>query len=456
MKRPCLFHAAVLTACILTASLQAADPAPLLANGGFENGDHTWKIANVPDASASVNETAAHSGRFGLTLTNNAARTVARVMSANLPTAPGRVYTLKFQARTHALGTYGGVSLRFLDVHGKNAGDPSLSHAKATGIGGAWQAHTLTATAPEGAATVSVWVHTYSKQKGVVDFDDIELIEGTPAADGIPDPVLATSSTPTAAPAPAPVAITGGKGLPIVIKANALTVRPDGSLPPRWEKFAAYLNDRRLKFSIGVITYSLDTTSQSYFAWAVDTSKENYFAWIKEQHASGLVEFWHHGYNHHQWLQNGSDVFEFKGSGYDHQLEHLKQGQDLAREHLGFVFTTFGAPFNATDSDTVRVLAKDTDIRVWLYGNPADSAGKTILDRDPQVNIEHPIFVPNFEKFAAGYAASSASRRYYVIEGHPAQWNDTQFAEFERIIDFLVAHDARFVTPTELADLLQR
>ncbi len=241
---------------------------------------------------------------------------------------------------------------------------------------------------------------------------------------------------------PAAPSAEGAKGLYIVIKADDLVVQ-NGTVPALWEKFAGYLRERTIKSSVGIITHSL----------AGDTP--DYFDWIKEQHASGLIEFWFHGHTHRHWKDNGADMYEFKGPSFEEQREHFTLGQRLAREKLGFAFKSFAAPYNAIDANTTRALAEDPDISIWMYGDVKNPAGKTVLDRDWGVNIENPVMVPNLAKFTKGYAATSAKRRYYVIQAHPQQWDDERFAEFTRIIDFLVEKEARFVTPTELVRALK-
>ncbi|AHF93425.1 polysaccharide deacetylase [Opitutaceae bacterium TAV5] len=417
---------------ILPVTLHAAGPAPanILENGGFEEGDLGWRFVSPPDTTATVNESAARTGKSGFSITDNSATAFPRAMSRDFPTAPGHRYKVAFWARTHSPGTYGGITVRFLDSAGKMVGDPGVAHAQVSNTGDQWQPFELTVAAPAGVATIALWLHTYARQEGVIDFDDIELVD-LGGADGDTAPPL---------PAPAPVAAgsDGARGLYVVIKADDLRAIPRG-VHPRWAKFVSFLRERGIKSGIGIIAQSFEADNPAYFSW------------IKECQASGLVEFWYHGHDHRQWKDNGADVYEFKGSGYEHQRDHLALSQRLARERLGFAFSTFGAPFNVTDEATSRVLAEDSDITVWLYGDKTAPAGKVILDRDWGVGIENPLFVPNPEKFAAGYAATSASRRYYVIQGHPAQWDDARFENFVRIIDFLVAHEARFVTPSELA-----
>ena len=59
------------------------------------------------------------------------------------------------------------------------------------------------------------------------------------------------------------------------------------------------------------------------------------------------------------------------------------------------------------------------------------------------------------QRLKAGYAAHP-ERDYFVLQGHPAMWGEERFAEFLRILDFLTAQNARFLTPSECAAALQR
>lgn len=232
--------------------------------------------------------------------------------------------------------------------------------------------------------------------------------------------------------------------VPVVLKLDDLGTR-GGNVPGSWIRLTDLARERGVKVSIGVICDSFEHGNASYFQY------------IKDQRTSGLVEFWFHGWDHRQWEENGVKLQEFKGTPYEHQKEHFVKSQALAREKLGFTFATFGAPFNATDDTTNRVLSEDADIKIFLYGNPSDAAtsGKLVLDRVGAVNIENPLFVPNSKKFADGYAQNASKRRYFVVQGHPAQWNEQRWAEFVKIIDFLQENNIPVVTPSELAVMLE-
>lgn len=223
----------------------------------------------------------------------------------------------------------------------------------------------------------------------------------------------------------------------IIIKADDLR-----GMHPNWQRFVDIIEKRHIKASIGIICDSLENP------------KPEYVQWIRNIQAKGLIEFWCHGYDHKQWTENGLSLREFAGTSYEHQKQHLSQSVELARQKLGFAFQSFGAPFNATDAVTARVLVEEPDIKVVLYGDKKQAAGKIILDRIPEVNIENPLFIPNPEKLAAGFQAHP-ERPYFVIQGHPPQWIDAGFSNFEKILDFLTEQGCGFATPSEFANAPQ-
>lgn len=216
-----------------------------------------------------------------------------------------------------------------------------------------------------------------------------------------------------------------------------------GKVNPRWQKVVDYLHGRQIHFGIGIICDSLEG------------DKPIYFNWIKALHDCGEVEFWNHGYDHKEWEENGAKLQEFKGPSQEQQQDHLARSQQLAKEKLGFTLPAFGSPFNATDANTLLALEKDTETKIWLYGNPATPAGKLVLDRVYRVNIENPTFLPDVEKFKDGYARYP-QRPYFVIQGHPGHWDDARFEQFTKIIDFLVEQKAVFMTPSEYATTLTK
>lgn len=222
----------------------------------------------------------------------------------------------------------------------------------------------------------------------------------------------------------------------IIIKADDLRAMTKDRIHPRWLRFIDEIKRRGIKASIGIICDSLEADNPKYFQA------------IKDLEASGLFEFWNHGYDHLQWTEGEKKVYEFQGSSYEHQKDHFTRSNQLAREKLGITFRTFGPPFNVTDENTLRVLQEDPETKVWLYGDPkAPNAGKIVLERLWDVTIEKPLFVPNLAALKEGYF-KHPERDCFVIQGHPSQWDDQRFAEFQKILDFLTEEGAVFTTPS--------
>lgn len=253
------------------------------------------------------------------------------------------------------------------------------------------------------------------------------LLVLTTAAFAAPQPTTPTSPTVLARKSP-PI---------IIIKVDDLR-RQNETVNPRWQRLVDFAKSRKLKTNIGIIADSLDGDHPAYFQW------------IKDQQATGLFEFWNHGFDHKQWTENGKTLQEFKGPPYEQQKEHMTRANLLARQKLGFSFAAFGAGFNATDETTVRVLRESPDIRVWLYGDKKNPADKIVMERVGAVNIENPIFHPSLQKFIEGYNRYP-NQTYFVIQGHPQQWDETGFAQFVQIVDFLTGEKAVFMTPSEYA-----
>jgi len=257
--------------------------------------------------------------------------------------------------------------------------------------------------------------------------------------------------------APAAFAETPPPVVPVVLKLDDVRTNNSGYLSARWRRLGDFARERKIKIALGVIANSLETP------------KPDYVNWLHGLQSSGLVEFWFHGYDHGVRPVDGKQAAEFTARSYEEQKAIFEKSQALAVATIGVPFRTYGPPGggnlspSADDLEaTARVLVEDPAMKVWLYPKPHDklsrelaSAGKVVvLDRVWAVNIEQPLFVPNAEKFIAGYKQHAAKRRYFVIQGHPNKWDDARWAEFVKIVDYLQANGIPTVLPSELAATL--
>ena len=244
---------------------------------------------------------------------------------------------------------------------------------------------------------------------------------------------------------PAPVA-------PVfILKLDDVQVRSRrAAVPPRWKRVVEYLDQQQVKSACGIICNSLALDNQAYLDW------------LRQVHAKGLVEFWFHGWDHAVHEEDGTKYNEFNHRPYDDQRQRFERSERLAVDQLGFPLATFGpgggVGNGSFDANTVKAMADVPEMKVWLYPQPFDDAGRqlhaqgkvTVLDRVWAVNLESKVGVPDCAKLAAGLA-KNPGRAYFVLQGHPNMWDDTRWAEFVKIIEYLKGRQAVFMTPSEYA-----
>lgn len=453
------FLVCVMTLMLICGLSAAADAPrnPLPAPGFEENASHWWTIG---DDSSKVLPEAAHTGKMGLrigSMTYNPRG--ASVTGARLPVAPGQAFTLTFWAKgaPHCAAVY----LNYFNAAGKSV-TPSAKPASAKKSAGqqlcgldkgadAWNQYSFPAEAPEGAAFVALWIHSFSGAAGLVDLDDFALVglagDAAPIAPAPPRKVAPKNAKQAKLPE--------RKAPPIIVIKLDDVKQVRGNISAPWRKVADFFKERKLKAGFGVICDTLPDAQPAYVNW------------LKELHDAGLIEFWFHGWDHAPHAVNGDDLKEFSGRTYEDQLERFTKSQKLAQEKLGFAFTTFGPPGSGNgpsqDANTYRAMQDEPHMTAWLYPAPQDDAGKAleakgkvaILDRVWQVNIESAVGVPDYQRFLEGYQANP-QREYFVLQGHPWAWAGGRFDEFVKIIDFLQAQKAVFMTPSELVAHLKQ
>lgn len=220
----------------------------------------------------------------------------------------------------------------------------------------------------------------------------------------------------------------------VVLKLDDLWYEKD-LVHPGWQQVIEFLNKEKVRGTIGLICDSLEDGDEAYFRWIKDREAEGY-------------EIWHHGYCHCKPTVEGEEKREFRGTNYEYQLDHLTKAQEQAKDKLGIVLRSFGAPYNSTDEFTAQALAQIPDLKVWMYKETKSPTDKFVLKRIPEVNIEYPVHIPDLEKLKAGYKQFK-NEPILVIQGHPRSWveDPSRFETFKRIVLFLKSEGVRFTTP---------
>ncbi len=441
--------------CLLgCASAAFASEAVIPANGGFENSLESWRYG---DAMSQAVPDAARTGKLGLRVIDNDKVKGSSLFSSSYPVNPGQTVTLSFHARSDS--SFIAVYLWPRNAAGRLVKDPAIRgdgvRQVAIKKSEDWRHYTVSATIPDGAESISIWVHSWSSSTGTADFDDF-ILDGIASGTAplVSASELAAASSAALARAEKekiPDEIPPRAAPPIIILKLDDLKQVNGNAHHSWTRVADYLASRNIKSGIGVICKTLEEATPAYADW------------IRSRHDSGLVEFWFHAWDHGSWkTTDGKSLSEFDGRTFEEQRQRLADSQRLAKEKLGFAFKTFGPPGGGSgrhqDAATAKAMCEDPDLKVWLYPSPIDAMGReiatagklTVLDRVWAVNIEASVGQPSYQRFVAGYARN-ADREYFVLQGHPTHWDPNRFSEFEKIIDFLIEQKAIFLTPSEYA-----
>jgi hypothetical protein len=148
----------------------------LLVNGDFEHAMDGWDNAKDNGMSL-VSPEAAHSGGFGLRVTDDDPDKGSSLASERFPAVPGQTFEVRFWGRIMS-GKDTLVYIQFFDNKNKQlTTKESGRQIQIRVIGGQWREYQGRGVAPEGTASARVWIHTINSGKAIADFDDFTFCE---------------------------------------------------------------------------------------------------------------------------------------------------------------------------------------------------------------------------------------------------------------------------------------
>jgi peptidoglycan/xylan/chitin deacetylase (PgdA/CDA1 family) len=198
------------------------------------------------------------------------------------------------------------------------------------------------------------------------------------------------------------------------------------------------LVQRKIKAGLGVIAAQLDSTAGIAYSKYLSATNDK---------GGKLFEIWNHGFNHSNNNPPNNNM-EFKGTGYDFQKEHLAKAQAKVKQLLGVTMHTFGSPYNASDSVTNTVIKEQGDIKVFLFGSFKMDEIPGVKNYNNRVEMEITTGQVNYDHFVADYQKYKGKYKdNMVLQGHPNMWDAARIAEFNKILDFLIAQKCEFVLP---------
>ena len=226
----------------------------------------------------------------------------------------------------------------------------------------------------------------------------------------------------------------------IVLKLDdVVSGRGEHIVPERWQRVADYLEEKKIKSSMGIIGFSLVNDNPPYFKWITDRANRGY------------IEFWNHGFRN----RSANDQFGEFENGYDEQIRALRLTDSLASEKLGLNLGVWGPHYSGTNEHTDRALSEMPQILMTFGYPPKVERYKGFVFRN-RVDIEYPTHNPDFEAFKKKYHERKNDFDYFYVQGHPNSWDETRWDNFVKIIEFLQTEDVRFVTPSELLEHINR
>jgi peptidoglycan/xylan/chitin deacetylase (PgdA/CDA1 family) len=198
------------------------------------------------------------------------------------------------------------------------------------------------------------------------------------------------------------------------------------------------LLNRKIKAALGVIANRLDKTApQAYAKYLNATSNKG----------EKLFEIWHHGFDHSNNNPPNNNR-EFDGTSYDFQSDHFNRADQLVLKLLGVQMHTFGSPYNAIDSNTKKMIGKNPNYKVFLLSGGKSETVNGVLYMNNRVNMESATGKVNYDYFVTQYQKLKGKYPdYIVLQGHANQWDAARLAEFNKILDFLIAEKCEFVLP---------
>ncbi|MBR0460356.1 MAG: heparinase II/III family protein [Victivallales bacterium] len=124
---------------------------------------------------------AAHTGKYGMRVTDESVQDSFSCASPSLPAKPGHFYVIQFWGRNFGKENVAAIYSRFFDAKGERIPYSKTKKENTLHVSSKdWKQYTLLAKAPEGTVSMDVWIHSFVSKTGQADFDDFTVTEFLP------------------------------------------------------------------------------------------------------------------------------------------------------------------------------------------------------------------------------------------------------------------------------------
>ena len=239
--------------------------------------------------------------------------------------------------------------------------------------------------------------------------------------------------------------------LTVIIKADDLI-----DYSPNWQQFVSILQKNDISAAVGV-TSDLVASKQATIVKIRELSS------LTRKDKKPLIEFWNHGYDHSREKDTKT---EFNNSNFNQQSQHIRLAQQFFADSLRLTAKTFSAPFNNSTSTSLKAVTSFPEINVIMRSEKHEKYSLTRPWADPnkkRIKSDNKICLNiRFLKLydvpltdIENYFKVEINDSYLVIQIHPNPWEDEDFADFQRMIDFLKDKKVTFMTPDEYYQFLK-
>ena len=203
---------------------------------------------------------------------------------------------------------------------------------------------------------------------------------------------------------------------PVILKGDDLVV----PIPAGFRRYLSTLAEHGLSATAGLITAGL-----------LDLNVSETDVACLAGYDPRLMEVWFHGLDHFL----GPGTAEFLNTGLEYQRAHFQQGLGAADQILGLKLTTFGAPGNGTDSDTVEALAQLPQITAIFFA--PNMSDRLVLPYRVELEVPTKV-VRDVDTFIAAYNSELPPDTLpLALQVHPADWTEEDWRRFDGILAFL-------------------
>ena len=202
-----------------------------------------------------------------------------------------------------------------------------------------------------------------------------------------------------------------------------------------FEAFYNMVQEEGVAASFGIMGYSTATASAANKAIFWENAKK---------YVDNGIEIWSHG-----WRHKKSDTGVAEYDGY-YTLEENREGfgkvLDMVKENTGYEITTFGAPFNRMNQENADMIEETYPQIKTIFFSEEEYDNVTTLN----ASLPESALV-SLESFKTTFSTREKSN-YYVMQIHPANYDETKLGEVRKVIKYLKSEGCKFMTPSQYTE----